>query len=248
MQVHYGIECAEAKEKCNTCVQKQVISEKDPKSLTDKEKKEEKKVCLCHCKYAEISNTMLANCSQAWKSEDQMKEAEGAAEEDEKVEDNGDAELAKRLEKLKGAVSKRTTFYDHEVMKHIYESKEDKKRTAIAKRLKKMKSKKDEDVVAAQGSASKDNSDVSTSKKAKDNLDVSTNKKAKEQRTVASSSQNKAGELLKNYLLTSGYKIPKKPTVDTKGKEKVGDKRRGEEEKSKKKKKKRRISESEDLS
>ena len=49
MQIRFRVECKENQEKCEKC--------KDGGK------------CLCHCKFAEISDTMRRNCSQAWRKD-----------------------------------------------------------------------------------------------------------------------------------------------------------------------------------
>ena len=84
MHIYYGIECAESKEKCGRCSQKLVIAEKKAELLTDQENTEEKKVCICHWKYSEISSTMLANCSEARKAETEKAQLNAALIDEEK--------------------------------------------------------------------------------------------------------------------------------------------------------------------
>ena len=229
MQIHYGIECAESKQKCNRCIQKAVIAEKKPELLTEQEKKEEKKVCICHCKYSEISSTMLANCSEARKAETEKAQLNAALADEEKEDEqhDGSEEWMNRLEKLKAATAKRTTLYDPEVMKHIYETKEDKKKAAIAKRAEKFKS---------TASASADNDAGTRSNKEKKSTSEAQNKEKQVTEVKKTSSKQKEKQnVAKNgtSLLSSGYKIPKKTEVGV-VKSKLGEKRFGKEEETEK--------------
>ena len=98
MQIRYEMESMEAKSKCDTCQRKVVISEKDEDLLTEQEKREERRACLCHCKYSEISEKMLVNCGNAWRAMN-----EGVINVEEEVDAEGDnvvGDMNKRLEAL----------------------------------------------------------------------------------------------------------------------------------------------------
>ena len=50
------------------------LSEKDDNEKTEVEKMAEKRRCVCHCKYSEITDEMMVNCGEAWHL---SKESEG---------------------------------------------------------------------------------------------------------------------------------------------------------------------------
>ena len=61
MQIYYGIECAESKQKCDRCLQKLVIAEKKPELLTDQENEEEKK-------FVSVAVSILRSVTQCWQT------------------------------------------------------------------------------------------------------------------------------------------------------------------------------------
>ena len=128
MQIHYGVECRESRSKCPICSTKEKIGQKDDKDKTSVELKEERKLCVCHCKYAEISDKMLSNCADAArqykerKADDELLEetTDGAAE--------GEPDALKRQETLKGLLKKRSTFIDPSEKVTIFESSKQKRK------------------------------------------------------------------------------------------------------------------------
>jgi hypothetical protein len=61
------MESEESRNKCPDCLLKKEISRKDDLAKTELERKKEKHVCVCHCKFSEISDQMTSNCAQAWR-------------------------------------------------------------------------------------------------------------------------------------------------------------------------------------
>ena len=49
-----------------------------------------KKVCVCHCKYYEISDDMIINCGDAWKEANDGSKVEEEEIQDETIVDDGD--------------------------------------------------------------------------------------------------------------------------------------------------------------
>ena len=95
MQIRYGIESRETKDKCEKCG-----GDGDAKTK-----------CACHCKLAEISDDMRMNCSKAYTF---MRRKDDTADENlemETVEDNDNSSFKMRIEKFKVKVSKRVTLY-----------------------------------------------------------------------------------------------------------------------------------------
>ena len=155
MQIRYGIECLDAKRKCSTCMLKVQLSEKDDNEETEVEKTEEKKICVCHCKYSEITDEMMVNCGEAWRL---SKESEGN---DDIYIDNDDGEplvseqRLVRLAKLRCALPKRSTFYQADSMQPLYETTAEKKKATMAKKLAELKNIKDKNTPVNAGSGKK---------------------------------------------------------------------------------------------
>ena len=95
MQIRYGIESRETKDKCEKCG-----GDGDAKVK-----------CPCHCKLAEISDDMRMNCSKAYTF---MRRIDDALDENvnmEIAEDNDNSSFKRRIEKFKVQVMKRVTLY-----------------------------------------------------------------------------------------------------------------------------------------
>ena len=75
------MESEESRNKCPDCLLKKEISRKDDLAKTELERKKEKHVCVCHCKFSEISGQMISNCAQAWRGferkDKELSESEG---------------------------------------------------------------------------------------------------------------------------------------------------------------------------
>jgi hypothetical protein len=142
MQVRYGMESKETRQKCPTCTEKKESLMKDDAEKTDEEKKK-KFICGCHCKFSEISDKMIERCGKAWRTNVSLEDTE--EDEDELVVVELTSKLkeeeAKKIEVLKEALKKRTTFYKPQDMKNIYESKDDKKKIAVKNKLENLKNK-----------------------------------------------------------------------------------------------------------
>ena len=226
MQIHYGMESRETKQNCDVCVLKEKIAGKESKDLTEVEKKTGKKVCVCHCKYSEITNTMMSNCAVAWKAE--IKEEDAAEEEEEPVEiGEEDEQLLKRIEKLRSSVAKRVTLYELAAMKPLYDTKEDKRRAAIARRAEKNKG-KEKEVGSVDGTENSSKSsklkttskeDFSKQSKEKKTSKENSSKQPKEKTTAGKASYSKEreanvlGQGRGSLVLSNGFKIPKRSTT-----------------------------------
>ena len=139
MQIKFGMESEETKQKCPECRANKEISRKDDNEKTEAEKSKEKLVCHCHCKFSEITPEMRSNCSVAWKA---LKKVPSIEDSDSvinsKVPQVCNAENLDRLVKLKNAIKKRSTLYQPEDMERIF-GKEEKKQEAGARAVPKLK-------------------------------------------------------------------------------------------------------------
>ena len=198
MQIRYGIESKETREKCPSCQVKKSILEKDEETKTQQELKDEKKVCSCHCKYADISDVMLMNCNEAWHAASKSVEEKVSLDVNEDV-GKKDPDRIKRLNKLKESMKRRSTLYKPEIMVKIYETQSEKRKSNLAQKVDDVKSKKSE---KTKKKVTSDTSRMEKDKQSKDvrvmvTDDVSSSKKLVTAPTVG-------------YKKLLAYKIPKR--------------------------------------
>ena len=95
LQIRFGVANKEALDKCPKCVGKPA------------------KDCLCYCQFAEISDQMRENCSQARKmyGEYYKKEEELEVEIDDVVNIGDVASMKKRVDKFKHVVAGKSILY-----------------------------------------------------------------------------------------------------------------------------------------
>ena len=92
MQIRFGMESKESRSKCDKC-----------RDNADAR-------CLCHCKFAEISDVMRMNCSNA-SSLRRKEEVPTSNIDTEEVAENNNSSFKKRIDSFKNKVSKRTSLY-----------------------------------------------------------------------------------------------------------------------------------------
>ena len=87
------------------------MESKETRDKCEKCKEDGGSRCLCHCKLADISDTMRTNCSQAWRKHLQKKDAQIDVEGEGAVENETQTAFNSRVEKFKLSVAKRSSLY-----------------------------------------------------------------------------------------------------------------------------------------
>ena len=101
MQIKYGMESKETRAKCDKC--------NDASTQT----------CPCHCKFADISDKMRLNCSQAWRGMKTSKETASEEAGGEEIVSEGGFTISfqRRLDKFKESLDKRPTLSKEKQLK-----------------------------------------------------------------------------------------------------------------------------------
>ena len=138
MQIRFGVESKEARDKCPTCATKKLIAQKDDQNKSEADMQAEKKSCRCHCDFSPISQELVNHCTSAWRAAKNSVEKDIEAP----VANVASDDRLTRLAELRLALKKRATFYEPDNMKPVYETPAEKKRKKLAEKALEVKQKK----------------------------------------------------------------------------------------------------------